>query len=205
MDLLRRRCWIFDLDGTLTVAVHDFDGIRSALGLPPGEPILEAIARLADPVRADVTARLDALELDLARRATAQDGAATLLGALAARGRRLGVLTRNSEANAIETLRRSGLADWFAGPHVVGRESATPKPDAAGVRMLLERLGASADETVVVGDYRYDLEAGRAAGTATVLFDPSGAFRWAALADACVRSLGELAAALARVGRDPAA
>ena len=71
--------------------------------------------------------------------------------------------------------------------------------------MLLERLGASADETVVVGDYRYDLEAGRAAGTATVLFDPSGAFRWAALADACVRSLGELAAALARVGRDPAA
>ena len=38
--------WIFDLDGTLTIAVHDFDAIRDELGLPAGEPILEAMSKL---------------------------------------------------------------------------------------------------------------------------------------------------------------
>jgi len=205
MDFTRRRCWIFDLDGTLTIAVHDFAAIRAALGLPDGEPILEAIARLPEPQRATVHARLDAIEMGLARRATAQDGAATLLSALATRAHRLGILTRNSETIAAETLRQVGLDRYFAIPHVVGRESALPKPDAAGVHLLLDRLGASPDEAVVVGDYRYDLEAGRAAGTATVLFDPTGTFRWAASADACVRSLEEIGVTLARVGTRPPA
>ncbi|MEY4949417.1 MAG: hypothetical protein RL698_1628, partial [Pseudomonadota bacterium] len=40
------RHWIFDLDGTLTVAMHDFDAIRTALDLPTGRPILEALAEL---------------------------------------------------------------------------------------------------------------------------------------------------------------
>ena len=29
MQLLQRRCWIFDLDGTLTIAIHDFDAPRA--------------------------------------------------------------------------------------------------------------------------------------------------------------------------------
>ena len=44
-------CWIFDLDGTLTVPVHDFDGLRAQIGLAPGAPILEAI-RNAPPEEA---------------------------------------------------------------------------------------------------------------------------------------------------------
>ena len=28
MNLADRRYWIFDMDGTLTVAIHDFDAIR---------------------------------------------------------------------------------------------------------------------------------------------------------------------------------
>jgi len=205
MLLPHRRHWIFDLDGTLTVAQHDFDGIRAALGLPAGEPILEAIARLDEARRTETTARLDAIELELARAAAPQPGAAQLLETLRTRGHGIAILTRNSEANAAVTLRSAGLAGFVDGAHVVGRESAPPKPDAAGVRLILERLGGAPDAAVVVGDYRYDLEAGRAAGTATVLFDPSGAFRWPELADACVRSLEELVAVLVRVGPDPAA
>ncbi|HIN00314.1 MAG TPA: HAD family hydrolase, partial [Deltaproteobacteria bacterium] len=37
--LLQRKYWIFDLDGTLTVAVHDFNAIRNELGIPAGQPI----------------------------------------------------------------------------------------------------------------------------------------------------------------------
>ena len=31
--LLKRKNWIFDLDGTLTIAVHDFNAIRKELGI----------------------------------------------------------------------------------------------------------------------------------------------------------------------------
>jgi len=37
---------IFDMDGTLTVPVLDFDRIRSEIGLPAG-PILESLLALA--------------------------------------------------------------------------------------------------------------------------------------------------------------
>jgi hypothetical protein len=47
----RRDCWIFDMDGTLTISIHDFDGIKRILGLPIDSlsgrlrqrPILEAL------------------------------------------------------------------------------------------------------------------------------------------------------------------
>ncbi|MGH7293265.1 MAG: HAD family hydrolase, partial [Myxococcota bacterium] len=75
MDLSRRAHWIFDMDGTLTVAMHDFDAMRAELGLPQGMPMLEEIARRpADEARA-ILARLDELELELARRARAAEGA----------------------------------------------------------------------------------------------------------------------------------
>ena len=34
-SILSRKHWIFDLDGTLTVAVHDFKAIKEALEIPP--------------------------------------------------------------------------------------------------------------------------------------------------------------------------
>jgi phosphoglycolate phosphatase-like HAD superfamily hydrolase len=50
MILSERDFWIFDMDGTLTVDVHDFDAIRTALGLPSGQPILEIIATMPEMV-----------------------------------------------------------------------------------------------------------------------------------------------------------
>ena len=75
---------------------------------------------------------------------------------------------------------------------MVGREAAAPKPDPDGIRKLLGEWRAAPVEAVMVGDYRYDLLAGRAAGTATVYVDTSGAFPFAEIADVQVRSLVEL-------------
>ena len=41
----QRTAWIFDMDGTLTESLHDFPAISKRLGLPPNEPILEALAK----------------------------------------------------------------------------------------------------------------------------------------------------------------
>jgi HAD superfamily hydrolase (TIGR01509 family) len=196
LSLVRRAHWIFDMDGTLTVAVHDFDAMRAELGLAPREPILEQLARLPIERARTLFARLDELELALARRASAAEGAVELLSALAERGARLGIVTRNSFATALETLEAAGLARFFAAEQIVDRDAAAPKPDPGGILRLLRDWRARADDAVMVGDYRFDLLAGRAAGTATVYVDPSGAFPFAEHADVSVRSLAALAAEL---------
>ena len=166
MELARRAHWIFDMDGTLTVAMHDFDAIRAELGMPVGRPILEELAKLPEREARGLFERLEAIELELARRGRAAAGALALLEALEARGARLGILTRNSFANARETLRACGLERFFADTCIVGRETAAPKPDPGGIHHLLDAWRAAPEQAVMVGDYRYDLLAGRAVGTA---------------------------------------
>lgn len=168
MECLARNHWIFDLDGTLTIAIHDFDAIRERLGLPLHEPILEALERLPADRARQLHEQLDNLELELARQAVPQSGAKFLLDHLQRRGSRLGILTRNSERNAFETLRVCGLLEFFDAADILGRESASPKPSPEGVYRLLSRWGVTAESAVVVGDYVFDIEAGQAAGTATI-------------------------------------
>lgn len=189
MDLASRDHWIFDMDGTLTVAVHDFDAIRRELDLPPGQPILEALAALPGPEAAPRYRRLDEIELELCARARAQAGAAELLQALRGRGARLGILTRNSERIARETLRRCALLEFFDAGSIVGRESARPKPHPEGIHTLLRRWGTTPASAVIVGDYRFDLEAGRSAGITTVYLDVERSLRWAGHADHSVNDL----------------
>lgn len=43
-----RSHWVFDLDGTLTVAVHDFAAIRQELSIPDGCDILGHLAALPE-------------------------------------------------------------------------------------------------------------------------------------------------------------
>ena len=46
MKLREVRHWVFDMDGTLTVAVHDFAAIRRALEIPAEADILTHLAGL---------------------------------------------------------------------------------------------------------------------------------------------------------------
>lgn len=196
MSPLGRRHWIFDLDGTLTVGVHDFDAIRAALDLPEGCEILEALAALPPRESAPRYRRLEAIEMDLARQARAAEGAVRLLEGLRERGARLGIVTRNSHRSALETLRTAGLERFFQKRFLVGRDEAPPKPSPHGVRRLLSRWRTRAAEAVMVGDYTYDLVAGRAAGAYTVYVDDSGLFPHREHADLCVRRLDALLRAL---------
>ena len=187
--------WIFDLDGTLTVAAHDFDSIRAELGLPVGQPILEELEQLPMAEAVELRERLDAIELELAGASRPADGALALLDELVGRDVRRGILTRNTRRNARVTLGAIGLGVAFAEEDILGRGEAPPKPDPTGIQNLIERWGVSVGRTVMVGDFRFDLEAGRAAGVRTVHADPTGGFDWPELTDVRVRSLVELVGA----------
>lgn len=189
---LQRRCWVFDLDGTLTLAVHDFDAIRAELGLPEGRPILESLARMPEAEQAPLRERLAAIERELVSATAIAPGARRLLETLCESGARVGILTRNTRENALLTLEAVGLSSCFSEGDVLGREEAPPKPSPAGVRAHLERWGATPGEGVMVGDFEFDLRAGRAAGTVTIYVDPRGAFPHRRWADCAIRSLDEL-------------
>jgi len=192
MNILERKYWIFDLDGTLTVAIHDFEAIRRELDLSPDKPILEQLQKLPEGLAAPRRDRLDEIELELVGRARAQEGVREALAALHARGTTFGILTRNNKINALATLRVCGLAEYFRPDHVIGRDCAEPKPSGAGIRHLLALWGAAPDEAVMVGDYLFDLLAGRDAGTATVYVDPDGTAAFSEWADVSVAHLDEI-------------
>jgi phosphoglycolate phosphatase-like HAD superfamily hydrolase len=163
------RFWVFDLDGTITVPVHDFDAARRALGVPPGVDLLHHVAALPPGPAAEARRWLADWEHALADAAVLQDDAAALLAALRAAGRPWGVLTRNTRATAARTLASIGLVGRAGPGIVIGREDAPPKPAPDGVQAVLAALGGVAAEAVMVGDYVYDSQAGRAAGALTVL------------------------------------
>ncbi len=169
MSLAQIKHWVFDMDGTLTVAVHDFAAIRVALDIPPEDDILTHLAALPRDVSAAKHAWLLEHERELALGSVAAEGAVELVRELARRDYRLGILTRNARELAHVTLEAIGLADCFAIDDVLGREDAPPKPDPGGLLKLAAAWDVSPSQMVMVGDYRFDLDCGRAAGTKTVL------------------------------------
>lgn len=159
------RAVIFDMDGTLTEPLLDFDRIRSELGLPRGVPVLEAMESFDQPRRRSAEEVLRRHELDAIHQATLADGCAELLARLDHHGVPYAILTR-SIREAVELLAaRFGLR--FAAVHT--REDGAPKPSPEGVRVLCRALGVRPAETLAVGDYKYDIIAGRRAGCRTAL------------------------------------
>ena len=197
LDILRSRHWIFDLDGTLTVAIHDFALIRSVLGIPEGVDILGHLDALPEAEATAARGVLVGIEEELAGRTEPAVGALELVQLLHLRDARLGVLTRNTRGIALRTLGRIGLAPYIAACDVLGRDDALAKPDPDGIFKLACSWGMPPEALVMVGDYAFDLLTGRAAGAGTVHVDPARAFRWPELTDIAVGSLAELAQALA--------
>ena len=189
MPLREKQHYIFDMDGTLTVAVHDFEHIRKALDLPSDQPILEAISRRPEEEQRELNRQLDELELVYAREARQQPEAENLLSALCNAGCSLGILTRNSTELALVTLETCGLLRFFHEDAILGRDRCDPKPSPDGIFHLLQLWGTGTEQAVMVGDFRFDLEAGRAAGITTIHLNTDGQTGWPDLTDHGVSTL----------------
>jgi HAD superfamily hydrolase (TIGR01549 family) len=77
----------------------------------------------------------------------------------------VGILTRNRRSNALAIAHKHGL-EFDA---IVDREDGPVKPDAFGVLRICEQFGVEPHETLVVGDYLFDLLCAKAAGAVAVL------------------------------------
>lgn len=180
------------MDGTLTIPVHDFPAIKKELGTPLDIDILHAISLMTKEEAAKAHVKLQEIEFKLASIGRAAAGTVELLQVLSANGCSLGILTRNSLINTKETLRASGLKDFFQDSFVISRDEAPPKPNPDGIHILLDKWNASSNDAVMVGDYIFDLEAGNRAGLKTIYVDPTGEFVFRSHASHCVRQLDEV-------------
>jgi len=192
MNLNAKTCWIFDLDGTLTVPVHDFAFIRRELDIPAVSDILVHLDSLPNDEADKRRTRLREIEIELARKALPSSGALQAVDALYRSGVQLGILTRNDRDIALLTLATIGLGEFFPDSYVLGRDETPPKPDPAGIHHLLSAWGKAPTDAVMVGDYLFDLQAGRGAGTTTIhVARPDGKV-WREFTDYALTSLDDL-------------
>lgn len=196
MSLRTKSFWIFDLDGTLTLPVHDFEYICRELDIPAIADILGYLDSLPETEAGWRHARLQEIEIQLAHKAEPSPGAIDAIAKLHQSGAQLGVLTRNDRDIALLTLETIGMGHYFAGENVLGRNEAPPKPDPAGIFHLLSEWKAQASEAVMVGDYLFDLQAGRAVGTTTVHVGRPDGKTWQEFSDYSLTTLVDLTAHL---------
>ncbi len=180
------------MDGTLTIGVHDFAMMRSELGLAPDAAILETVQAMPPEQAASLWDKINAMEYHFASLAKPMPGVYELLEHLQAEGVNLGILTRNVMPVALETLKACHLDGFFKTRDILDRDSCTPKPHPAGIELLLQQWGADACDSVMVGDYLFDLQAGKAAKVATVHINTLAQHPWPEMTDWGIHNLHQL-------------
>mgnify|MGYP001230598955 CR=1 FL=1 len=213
----RFRAALFDLDGTLVDTAPDLAAAANRMLADLGRPALEeasvrdyvgkGIVNLVERCLAATGGetgeeRRHALEsferhyrAGIADRSRPYPGVLDGLDALRRAGIALGCVTNKAGRFTEPLLERTGLRPYF-GVVVSGDAAARGKPHADPVLLAAATLGASLDETVMIGDSMNDVLSARAAGCA-VLVVPYGYREGLALedlgADAVVATVEEAA------------
>ena len=165
-DVMPIKAVIFDLDGTITQPYFDFDAIRKEMGLEKDSgPVLESIEKMPPQQRQRAEEILHFHERQAVTESVLNAGAKQTLSALREAGIRIGILTRNRRSNALAICQKHGLKF----DSIVDREDGPVKPDAFGVLQICRQFGVKPEETLLVGDYLFDLLCAKAAGAVAVL------------------------------------
>jgi HAD superfamily hydrolase (TIGR01549 family) len=179
---------LFDLDGVLVHSPLDLAAIKKELFGDEGIFILEGLNLLPPDQRTEKDAILMERELDAAKHAELDPAVEELFEWLEKRAIKRGVITRNSR-DVVKAISERLNIDFGA---IVGREDAPPKPDPLSIHAACEKLGVDPFRSVMVGDYIFDIEAGRSAGCRTVFLETDQFRHLEPYADVRIGSLSEL-------------
>ncbi len=205
---------MFDFDGTLAATNIDFALMRQRVievlkrhgawspELEDRRWTLEIIEAAAErvramggdpgPMRAEAHREIERVEVEACARASLHEGVQEALRRLAAAGVAVGIITRNCEAAVRQIISRQDLPVDV----VLTREKAPAvKPDPRHLLAALEALGATADQSAMVGDHVTDVQCARAAGAMAVAVAATSSTAeelWAAGAEFVGRSVPEV-------------
>lgn len=155
---------LFDFDGTITRPFFNWPAMKKEMGFGEDVDILDFLARAPEPDRSRVEAVLIRHEAAARERAELAGGVRPLLDFLASRSVPVGIVTNNAKANVDAVLARFGLRFGAVVARDIGFWKPDPRPVVAGCRAL----GLPASEVIFIGDGRYDMLAGRGAGTLNI-------------------------------------
>jgi HAD superfamily hydrolase (TIGR01509 family) len=179
---------IFDLDGTITRPYLDFDQIRAEIGDVEG-PILEAMQKMSPEKRGQAEEILHKHELLAAENSQLNPGVYEVFDWLRSRNNKIGLITRNSR----DSVERVCVRHQISFDSVVTREDGPSKPDSFPVIHTCREMAVSPTQSVVVGDYLFDLISGRRAGAISVLLTTQQNFDdFRHEADYVIEELGKL-------------
>lgn len=184
----RLRAVLFDLDGTLIDSAPDLAGaantLRASHGLPPLpyeqlRPMVGAGARGMVGVAFGVApgderfeplrdAFLAHYEQGLLDRTRVFEGVHALLAGLESAGLAWGIVTNKAQRFALPVAQGLGLSPR-AGALVCGDTTPHAKPHPEPLWEAARRLGHAPQDCLYVGDDLRDIQAGRAAGMATIV------------------------------------
>ncbi|MEV3937316.1 HAD-IA family hydrolase [Glycomyces sp. NPDC049804] len=186
--LLGAKCLLLDFDGPvcsvfagypahqiaseLVEAVSRFD-VQLGLSLKdehdPMEVLRVAAADLPEASAEQLNAQLDQAEVDAVRTAEPTSGAAQLIERAGRAGLTVAIVSNNGEKAIATYLRAHGLDGQVA--TIEARPFGRPelmKPDPYLLLRALSTTGFEAQNAVFIGDSKSDVEAGLAAGVATI-------------------------------------
>ena len=177
--------YLFDLDGTLTdPGVGIKNSIRYALekrGYSPlredelnafiGPPLLDTFQKYCHVSREESAELVTTYREYFSTRGmfenTVYEGIPEALAALRERGAKLYVATSKPEPFAVRILEHFDLAKYFE--FIGGSTMDETRTDKAEViAYVLETAGLRPEESVMIGDRRYDVRGGKTCGLATV-------------------------------------
>ena len=184
---------VFDLDGTLVDSAPDLvDSLNVILGRDGIAPLplararkfvgrgarvmirqgLEAAGATASDARLEAmfAAYLAHYEEHLSVKTRYYPGVEAALDALAASGHTLAVLTNKYERPARALIRDLGGTERFAA--IVGQDTfPVCKPNAAALRLTIEKAGGDPARAIMVGDTETDVSTARNAGLPVIAVD----------------------------------
>ena len=187
MKTAQYKAVIFDMDGTITLPVIDFQLIRSRIGLPPGD-IAHEISKLSQTEKERAWSIIEDYEKEAEEKQQLQPGVKALLNRCREESVLLGLITRNIR-RSVDILCHKFNLEFDS---IITREFPHIKPHPAPIIHMLEDWNTAPADTLMVGDYIHDIDCGRAAGTATCFFYNSGKANFTAQADFTVKSMQEL-------------
>ncbi|HJW87238.1 MAG TPA: HAD-IA family hydrolase [Candidatus Brocadiaceae bacterium] len=155
---------IFDMDGTITKPKVDFAAIEREIGAKVGF-IIDYAERSSPEERTRALSILERFEAQAAIESELNEGVLEMLEFLSKKKLKKALLTRNSRKSVDTVLRKHNLHFEY----IVSREDAKPKPAPDPIFLLSKKMEIHTDHLLMVGDYKYDIMCGKAAGTRTVL------------------------------------
>ena len=170
---------VFDLDGTLVSSSLDFNLIRLELDCPPDIDLLSYVEGLSSEAKLKAEEIIQRHEQEDAEQSEWLPGAQQFVERCLDCEIPLAILTRNSEYSSNKKIEKNNIPI----PLLFTRENLQPKPNPSALHEIATLFSLPHQSILMVGDYKYDLEAGRNANMPTCLVNYEGKPDYLHLAD----------------------